>query len=260
MLPRVIPILSIDGNKLVKTVKFKKPKYVGDPLNAIRIFNEKMIDEIAILDIRATFNKSEVNYQLIGEMAGECFSPLAYGGGIKNIKQVEKIFQLGIEKVILNSAAFETPELITEIADSFGGQSVVVCLDIKQDFLGRKQLMKYSGSKRVNYSIEKAIDLFQEKGAGEIIIQDVNREGTFQGFNTEYIESIRDLVKVPLVALGGCNGIPNMNSALSKGANAIAASSLFVFRNNDPNSIMINYPKYNIIKSELKIFKGNENG
>lgn len=251
MLPRVIPILGIDGNKLVKTVKFRKPKYIGDPLNAIRIFNEKMVDEIAILDIRATVNRTEPNYQLIGEMAEECFSPLAYGGGIRTIKQVEKIFQLGIEKVVLNSMAFERPELITEISDSFGDQSVVVCIDIKQDIFGRNQLMKNSGSKKTSYSIEKAIDVFQEKGVGEIIIQDINRDGSFQGFNIDYIANIRELIKVPLVALGGCNGIQNMNSVLSKGANAIAAGSLFVYRNNNPNSILINYPKHNVIKNEL---------
>lgn len=254
MLPRVIPILGIDGNRLVKTVKFQAPRYIGDPLNAIKIFNNKMVDEIAIIDIRATKNGQDPNYKLIGEMAEECFSPLSYGGGVRTFEQAKRIFDLGVEKVILNSIVFENPDIIRQITESYGSQSCVVSLDVIKNVFGRQKKVVYqSGSKNSGMDLINAIKRFQNKGAGEILLQDINRDGTFLGYNVDLIKIIKDSVDVPLVVLGGCNGIKNMKEALYAGADAVAASSYFVFRNNNPESILIHYPAYDIINKELDL-------
>ena len=241
---RIIPVLSIMGNRLVKTVKFKKPNYIGDPLNAIKIFNEKQVDELLILDIEASKQNKEPNYKLIYEMAGEAFMPLGYGGGIKTLEQAEKIFALGIEKVVLNSVLFENPKIITQIANIYGSQSVVLSLDFKKNILGKLRPHFYSGKeyikKEINAFALEMIDL----GIGEIILQDIEKDGTFGGYNLEMFAELKNL-SIPIVAMGGCNSLNNMKEAISRGADAIAAGSLFVYRNNDPKSILINYPQIN---------------
>lgn len=251
MLPRIIPILSIEGERLVKTVKFKKPNYLGDPLNAIRIFNDKMVDEIAIVDIKASKLNLEPNYQMIEEMASQCFSPLSYGGGIKSIDQVKKIFDLGVEKIILNSSAFLTPKLVNEIATSFGSQSVVASFDIKKDFFGNPKINCLSASKKVQNTIPYWIDILQKEGVGEILLQDVSRDGTFTGVNTSLIEEAKEYVEVPLVYVGGVRSLDDIKLALKAGAQAVAAGSFFAYRNNDPKSILIDYPKYSEIKRQF---------
>jgi len=239
---RIIPVLTIMGNRLVKTVKFKNPNYIGDPLNAIKIFNEKKVDELIILDIEASRQNKEPSYKLIYEMAGEAFMPLGYGGGIKTLDQAKKIFALGIEKVVLNSVLLENPNLITQIANIYGAQSVVLSLDYKKNILGKLRPHFYSGKeymkKDINTFALEMIDL----GIGEIILQDIEKDGTFGGYNLEMISELKNL-SIPIVAMGGCNSVSNMKEALKSGANAIAAGSLFVYRNNDPKSILINYPK-----------------
>jgi cyclase len=239
---RIIPVLTIIGNRLVKTVKFKSPNYIGDPLNAIKIFNEKKVDELILLDIEASNKKQEPNYKLIYEMAGEAFMPLGYGGGIKTLDQAQKIFALGIEKIVLNSVLVKNPQLITQIANIYGAQSLVVSLDITKTILGRRKPCFNSAKVTINTNL---IDYAQELinlGAGEIIIHDIDREGTFKGYNLELLNEFKSL-SVPVVAMGGCNGVSDMKAAIAHGANAIAAGSVFVYRNNDPKSIMINYPK-----------------
>jgi cyclase len=230
------------GNRLVKTVKFKNPNYIGDPLNAIKIFNEKKVDELIILDIEASRQNKEPSYKLIYEMAGEAFMPLGYGGGIKTLDQAKKIFALGIEKVVLNSVLLENPNLITQIANIYGAQSVVLSLDYKKNILGKLRPHFYSGKeymkKDINTFALEMIDL----GIGEIILQDIEKDGTFGGYNLEMISELKNL-SIPIVAMGGCNSVSNMKEAVKSGANAIAAGSLFVYRNNDPKSILINYPK-----------------
>lgn len=255
MLPRVIPILGINNTKLVKTVKFKKPNYIGDPLNAIKIFNDKMVDEIAIVDIRASVENREPNYKLIEEMAGECFSPLAYGGGIKNIDQAEQLFAIGVEKLILNSTAFSNPGLIEKIANAYGNQSVVVSLDVKKNLFGKLQLTTLSGTKTVKGDVKQYVEKFQDLGVGEFILNDVTLDGTFKGYNTELLSKVSGLSKVPVVALGGCRGIDNMQEAISSGSSAVAASSYFVYRNNNPESILIHYPAYDILKKQLDLLR-----
>jgi imidazole glycerol-phosphate synthase subunit HisF len=244
---RIIPVLTIMGNRLVKTVKFKNPNYIGDPLNAIKIFNEKKVDELIVLDIEASKNKKEPNYKLIFEMAGEAFMPLGYGGGIKNLEQAKRIFGLGIEKV-LNSVLYDTPELITQIANIYGAQSVVVSLDFKKNIFGKTKVYFYSGKESINKEIKVFAKEMIDLGAGEIIFHDIDREGTFAGYNLMILNELKSLT-VPIVAMGGCTGVANMQEAFEHGANATAAGSVFIYRNNDTKSILINYPilhEYNL--------------
>lgn len=238
---RIIPALTIMGNRLVKTVKFKKPNYIGDPINAIKIFNEKRVDELFILDIEASKQSREPNYDLIYKMAGEAFMPIGYGGGIKTLEQAQKIFSIGIEKVVLNTVILENPNVITQIAKIYGNQSVVLSLDFKKNILGKLRPHFNSGKEYLKREIKTFAEEMIGLGVGEIILQDIDKDGTFGGYNLEMINELKSL-SVPIVALGGCNSIDNMKAAISSGANAVAAGSLFVYRNNDPQSILINYP------------------
>ena len=180
---RVIPVLLIKNGGLYKGVRFKKHKYVGDPINTVKIFNEKEVDELVLIDISVTIENKEIDFKLIKEIASEAFMPLAYGGGIKSIDDARKLFSLGIEKVILNSAAFENPDLITELSNEFGSQSIVFCLDIKKDFFGNQRVYSNCGTRKIKGSpIEIAIKM-EEKGIGEIIFNSINLEGTKKGYD-----------------------------------------------------------------------------
>lgn len=242
---RLIPILAIEGPnpRLVKTVKFKKPNYLGDPINAIKIFNDKMVDEIVVLDITASREDREPNYDLIYEMAGECFSPLGYGGGIKTIEQAEKIFSLGVEKVILNTSTSTAQAMLTEVSRRYGAQSVVASIDVKKKLLGKQRPHILSGTKSLDQDIVVFAQKMVEIGAGEIVIQDVDRDGTFSGINFDLTKSVCEAVSVPVIACGGTSSIENARECIAEtGASAVAAGSLFAYRGNNTNSIMINYP------------------
>lgn len=240
-LKRVIPVLSISGNQLVKTLAFDKPRYVGDPINAIKIFNEKEVDELVILDIRASKDGREPNYKLIHEMAGESFMPVAYGGGIRTFDQAKKVFDCGVEKVIINTMAFENPDLITDLAGHFGSQSVVVSLDYKKKFLSGLKPCFLSATKFSKDSITAIAKQMEESGAGEIILQDADRDGTFSGFDLETIAAVVHTVKIPVVACAGAANAADFKKAIQSGASAVAAGSMFVFKNNNRESILINY-------------------
>jgi cyclase len=249
---RVIPVLTIQGRKLVKTVQFKKPNYIGDPINAIKIFNDKEVDEIAVLDILASKERKEPNYNLIEEMAGECFIPLAYGGGITNFEQAQRIFALGVEKLILNSAVQDNMALINEIASAYGNQSVVVCMDIRKNIFGKRELYFTSGSDKSKRPYLQVLQDCVNAGAGEVIVQDIDKEGTFSGYNTDIISEIASQIPVPVIALGGAKSIDDMRIAITEGkASAVAAGSFFIYKNNDPKSILINYPSQEILEKEI---------
>ena len=240
---RIIPVLSIIEGQLVKTVGFKNPKYLGDPINAIKILNDKEVDEIVLVDIRASQKNSPINYTLLKEMAGECFMPLAYGGGVNSFSQTEKIFSLGVEKIILNSALESNPELISEVASVYGQQSVVAALDFKKNIFGKYKLYFKSGSTTCKNNYLEYIKQLIDRGVGELIVTDISKEGTFSGYNNELLSIISEAVNVPVVANGGCSGLKNMlDVCKNAGCSAASAGSLFVYRNNDPRSILINYP------------------
>lgn len=239
---RVIPVLLIKGNGLYKTIRFKAPNYIGDPINAIKIFNSKEVDEIIVLDINASKEGTKPNYKLVEEMASECFMPLGYGGGIKTLDDAKRIFNAGVEKVILNSIVNYNPELIGSIASLYGSQSVVVSIDVKKSFFGKKYVYVSSGSVCTNkVPLDFAIESVN-RGAGELIIQSIDRDGKRNGYDIDLIKEISSKVNIPVVACGGANSVNDFYAAVKDGgASAVAAGSMFVYKGSI-KSILINYP------------------
>ena len=249
---RVIPILGIQNGNLVKTVRFKNPNYLGDPINAIRIYNEKEVDEIGVLDIRLSLEKKEPNYQLIEEMAGECFMPLSYGGGISTLDIAKKVFDLGVEKLIFNSATMEDFNLINDVSGLYGEQSVVVCIDVKKTWLGKQKVSFFSASKKSEKDIENFAQELADNGAGELIIHSVDKDGSFSGYDLDMICKISTAVSLPTIALGGARNIEDFVNAVEVGkASAVAASSMFNYKNQDIKSILINYPSQNMLVDQF---------
>lgn len=239
---RVIPCLLLKGGGLVKTVQFKDPRYVGDPINAVKIFNDKECHELVFLDITATDQKRRPRFELIADIASECFMPFAYGGGIRNLEDVREILRLGVEKVVINSYFIENPAFVTEAAEVFGSQSIVVSIDAKKNFWGKYEA--YTNSGMVNTKLDPAeLAVKAEKfGAGEIIINSVDRDGTMKGYDIDLIKKVAEAVTIPVVALGGAGSSEDFGRAVKEGkASAVAAGSLFVFFGKH-RAVMINFP------------------
>lgn len=241
--PRLIPCLLVHDGGLVKTVNFGDPKYVGDPINAVRIYNEKEVDELVVLDIDATVNGSEPDYQLIAHIASECRMPLCYGGGVRTVEQIEKIISLGVEKVAVSSAAVENPTLISDAASRVGSQSVVVVIDVKKTgLLRRQEVVTHNGCRRTGLNPIEFARRIAELGAGEIVINSVDRDGEMKGYDLDLIEQVRREVRLPLTVLGGAGSIDDLKDLINRyqiiGA---AAGSLFVFKGRY-RAVLINYP------------------
>jgi cyclase len=240
---RIIPCLLLKDNKLVKTVKFKNPSYVGDPINAIKIFNDKEVDELVFLDITASKEKKGPNFKLISEITTECFMPLGYGGGITSIDQIEKLFSLGVEKVILNSISFLQPEVIKKAISIFGSQSIVASIDVKKHWLTKKQFVFIMGGEQnTGISPIEYAKKMEDLGVGEIIINSIEQDGTMSGYDLQLIKSISECVKIPVVALGGAGSLYDLKLAKQNGASAVAAGSLFIFQKAH-RAVLITYPK-----------------
>jgi cyclase len=241
--PRLIPCLLVHNGGLVKTVNFANPKYVGDPINAVRIYNEKEVDELVVLDIDATVKGAEPDYQLISHLASECRMPLCYGGGVRTVEQIEKIISLGVEKVVVSSAAVGNPALISDAASRVGSQSVVVVIDVKKSgLLRRYEVVTHNASRRTGlYPIEFASQM-AEFGAGEIVINSVDRDGGMKGYDLDLIEQVRQAVHLPLTVLGGAGSLDDLKELISRyGIIGAAAGSLFVFKGRY-RAVLINYP------------------
>ena len=240
--PRIIPSLLIQDNGLVKTVNFKNPKYVGDPINAVKIFNEKAVDELAIFDIDATVKGLEPNYSLIERLATQSRMPLCYAGGVKTVAQAQRIFGLGIEKIALSSAVLEKPELISEIAERVGNQSVIVVLDVKKKLLGGYEIYTHNGKKSCHIDPIKFVEKAQELGAGEIIINSIDRDGVMKGYDMNLIDKLRKYIHIPMTVLGGAGSLSDIKEVIDKhGLIGVAAGSLFVFKG-VYKAVLINYP------------------
>ncbi len=242
--PRVIPCLLVHDKGLVKTVQFKDPKYVGDPINAVRIFNEKECDELMVMDIDATRERREPDYKMIENLAAECRMPLCYGGGVKTVEQAHRIFSLGVEKIAISSAAIQSPELVTAMAERVGSQSVVVVLDVKKKMLGGHEIYTHNGKKGTGKNpVEMAVKM-QELGAGEIVINSIDQDGMMKGYDLAIVEKIRKAISLPLTVLGGAGSLQDIGK-LIKQYNIIgaAAGSLFVFKG-IYKAVLINYPNW----------------
>lgn len=255
--PRIIPSLLVHDNGLVKTVNFKNAKYVGDPINAVKIFNEKEVDELAIFDIDATVTGKEPDYQLIEKLANQSRMPLCYGGGVKTVEQAQRIFGLGIEKIALSSSVIQSPELIAEIASKVGNQSVVVVLDIKKKLLGGYEIYTHNGKKSTGINPLKFVELAEKRGAGEIIINSIDQDGVMKGFDIALIDKVREKTTLPLTVLGGAGSLDDIGKVIKKhGIIGVAAGSLFVFKG-VYKAVLINYP--NRTEKDELIFKNHSN-
>jgi cyclase len=245
---RLIPVLLLKGKGLYKTSGFKNSVYVGDPINAVRIFNEKEVDELVLFDIEASMHQREPNYSLIKEIVSECFMPVGYGGGIRNMDQIRMIFEIGVEKVILNSAAFDF-NLISEAAAIYGSQSIVGCIDARKSLFGGYNVYAKSGT--IKHKIEPQDYACQlvSAGVGELIVQSIDKEGSMEGFDLELTKSVASAVNVPVVASGGAGNLQHISAVLEKGgASSVAAGSFFVFKGKH-RAVLINYPKQEEIKA-----------
>lgn len=249
---RVIPALLLREGGLVKTQKFGKHKYIGDPINAIRIFNEKEVDELVLLDIDASRQRREPDYALIESVASECFMPLGYGGGISTVEQARQIFASGVEKVVLQTAALENPRLVGEIAQRFGSQSVVVSIDVKRDWLGRYRLWSSSSRSVRRQDWIQVMQAIVAAGAGEVLLNSVDRDGMQQGYDLRLIEAAAEAVDVPVIALGGAANLGDFVRAAEAGASAVAAGSLFVLQG-PHRAVLISYPKYSELESLFQV-------
>lgn len=240
---RVIPCLLLSNGGLVKTTKFAKPVYVGDPINAIRIFNDKEADELMVLDISASREGREPEYALIEQFAGECFMPLCYGGGIRTMEQARRLLSLGVEKVCLQTAAYRDPTIVTQIAERGGSQAVLVSVDVKRNWLGRPKLFAAATGKTLDDPWIGRLQALVDAGAGEVVLNAVDRDGTMTGMDLELIREASSSVGVPLIALGGAGSLGDIKDAVTAGASAVAAGAFFVFHG-PHRAVLITYPPY----------------
>lgn len=247
---RVIPVL-LHGGGLVKTVRFKSPKYIGDPINAVRIFNEKEVDELIFLDISATVEGRAPPFDLLADIAGEAFMPMAYEGGITTIDQARRIFALGFEKIIIDSAAYGDTSLISDAAAIFGSQSIVGCVDVLRTLLGRYELTSRSGRARERVGLREHLATLERAGVGEVLINAVDRDGTMAGYDLKLVQEACSAVSVPVIACGGAGYIDDFAQAVEVGhATAVAAGNLFVFVG-PHRAVLINYPERELLSQKL---------
>jgi cyclase len=241
---RVIPCLLLKGAGLVKTRRFKEPKYVGDPINAVKIFNDKEVDELIFLDISATKEKRKPNFKLIHDIATESFMPFAYGGGITSISDIDKLFSIGSEKVVINTSAYHNPELISEAAKRYGNQSIVVSIDVKKNLFGKYEVFIECGKKNIKRNPIDWAKHMEDLGAGEIFLNSIDNDGMQNGFDLKLITKVSQDVAVPVIASGGAWELKHLADAVNiGGASAVAAGSMFVFVGVH-RAVLINYPDY----------------
>jgi cyclase len=251
--PRIIPCLLIKNQVLIKTIKFDNPKYVGDPINAVKIFNEKEVDELVVFDIDATTNNCEPNFKMIENLAAECRMPLCYGGGIKTVEQAQRIFSLGVEKIAISSVAVENPKIINKIAERVGNQSVIVVLDVKDRLNnGNYEIWTHNAQKNTGKDPVGFSKQAEALGAGEIVINSIDHDGMMNGYDFAIIDKVRNAINLPMSAMGGAGKLDDIGKLISKyGIIGAAAGSLFIFKG-VYRAVLINYPS----KSEKEILMG----
>jgi imidazole glycerol-phosphate synthase subunit HisF len=241
--PRIIPCLLIKDKGLVKTIKFSNPKYVGDPLNAVKIFNEKVVDELLVIDISATVEKRDPDYNMIEKLAVECRMPLCYGGGVKNKEQALRIFELGVEKIAMSSSVLADSSIIGDLASIVGTQSIVVALDVKKNvFSDKYQIYTHNGLRKTGLNPVEIAKKLEGLGCGEILINSINNDGMMKGFDYLIINAIRNAVSIPITVLGGAGSLDDIGQMIKlNGIIGVAAGSLFVFKGKY-KAVLINYP------------------
>lgn len=245
---RIIPCLLLQNQGLVKTINFSKPRYIGDPINAVRIFNDKEVDELIFLDINATKEKREPNYQFLKKICDQCFMPLCYGGGIKSFDEVKRLFDIGFEKVSVNAAAYRNKELINKCADFFGSQSIVGAMDVAKDFFGKKKVFVENGTINTKLDPREYAKHLEDSGIGELFINSIDNDGMMSGYDLELIHNISSSVRIPTIVCGGAKNLQDCARAIDAGASAVAAGSMFVFWGRN-RAVLINYPNTSDIEA-----------
>lgn len=254
--PRVIPVLLLKNNGLVKSVKFKKQRYVGDPINAVKIFNDFKADELVFLDILASKEKRLISLDFVRKVGDEANMPYAVGGGIRSIQDIKQIINAGAEKVVINSYAAQNPDFIQQASDEFGSSTIVVSIDVKKKFWGKKQVYILGGTKATGEDPIEFSKLMEKKGAGEIIINSIENDGVMDGYDLNLIESISKSVTIPVVALGGAGKLEDFKNAVGKSyASAVAAGSMFVFHG-ARKAVLVNYPSLDELKKVFENYDG----
>lgn len=243
--PRIIPVLLLKNLALVKSIQFKNHKYIGDPINAVRIFNDLKADELVFLDIEASKNNRLISLDFVKDVGEEANMPFAVGGGIKTIEDIKSVISAGAEKAVINTSAARNPDFIREASETFGSSTIVVCIDVKKKFLKGQRTWSLSGTKSTSYTPVEFAQLMEQNGAGEIIIQSIERDGMMEGYDIDLIKSISTSVSIPVVALGGAGKKEDLIKAFQAGhANGLAAGSLFVYQGKK-RGVLINYPDKN---------------
>lgn len=239
---RLMPCLLMSNGALIKTVRFKNPVYVGDPVNAVRIFNQKEVDELILLDVEATTKSRGIDFETLGKIVSECFMPICYGGGVSSLDDMRRLFNLGIEKISLSSVVFRDPDLLRLAAEEFGNQAIVVTLDIKKKLLGGYAVRTHQGVRDTKTDPVSAAKFMAELGAGEILLNSIDRDGTWSGFDLKIMREVCDAINIPVVASGGAGSLEDIGLAVSAGgASAVAIGSLAVFQAKDLG-ILIKFP------------------
>lgn len=248
---RVIPVLLLRNKGLVKSVQFDKTKYIGDPINAVKLFNDKEVDELVFLDIDASKQQRKPDFEYIKSIASECFMPLGYGGGISTMDDINKLFSLGVEKVIINSNALNNLELIKESSAVYGNQSIVVSVDVQKNLFGKYQLFSHSKIKHKQVDLFQYVKDAQQAGAGEIMVNSVDKDGMMTGYDLKLIQRLSSILTVPLVITGGAGNLHHLREAVDAGASAVAAGSLFIYHG-PHKAVLINYPTSQELKNLFK--------
>ena len=248
---RVIPCLQLIGDSLVKTVKFKNPSYIGDPINTVRIFNELEVDELCFLDIRASLQNRQPNLDILRQISNECFMPLSYGGAIKDFETAKKILSIGFEKLVLNTQAYHQLELLTQLSRHFGTQAVIASIDAKKNIWGKYQVYVNDGTQKIDNDVIEWAEALESAGAGEILITSIERDGTWSGFDIELTKKVADAVSVPVIANGGAGSLEHIGEVVRKGnASAACLGSMVVYQQKGMG-VLVNFPDKKNLKKIL---------
>lgn len=248
---RIIPALLLRDDALVKTIKFDKLSYIGDPINTVRIFNELEVDELVFLDITATNENRVPNLKILAEIANECFMPLGYGGGLNSFEIVKSIFSIGFEKVILNSVCYEQPQFISRVAEHYGNQAVVVSVDVKKNIWGNYEVYSHSGKIKQKKNLIEWVAELEQLGAGEILLTAIDKEGTWSGFDVNLTKKVTEVVSIPVIAHGGAGNIQHIGEVVKLAhASAVALGSMVVFQQKGMG-VLVNFPDQGLLNQEL---------
>ena len=242
---RIIPVLLLKNGGLYKTVNFKNASYVGDPINSVKIFNEKEADELVVLDFNASVEKRGIDFNKIAEIAGEAFMPMGYGGGIRTLEDAKKVFDSGFEKVVINSILFEDISIIEKIGSIYGAQAVVCAMDVKKNLFGKYKVYSHSGTKNTGLSPHEWVRTLETAGAGEILLNSISQDGTWNGYDLDLIGALAHTIAIPLIACGGAGNINDFKKAVEAGASAVAAGSMFVYQKKGMG-VLISFPSQGV--------------